>query len=174
MRLPIVVALSLTIFCAPPICAADDTYVKLKRAALWVPDLDRAIVFFRDVLGFRLESQGTLIIEEGSVMFDLFNAEPPLTVRRALFSSSVENNSLFVMESKDAPTYDNGEERPSILVIETHDLPELLARAASLDFKVGESNVTQPASVDGALHETVVVGPGGQSVLIYQIVPEES
>jgi catechol 2,3-dioxygenase-like lactoylglutathione lyase family enzyme len=151
---------------------ADDgkPFVDVKRSALWVPDLDRAIVFYRDVLGFTVVDVGELTPKQDSVLLDLFNTDAERTFRRAMFSSSTDENALFVMETKDAPRYGEAEQRHSVLVIRTRDLDAVVARAAEHGFETGNTNLETPASSGITLRETTVFGPGGQAVLVYQLL----
>jgi len=164
----------LLIFVTVSSLAEEDSapFVKVKRPAIWVPDLDRAILFYRDVLGFTVVSQGELDVKEGSVLLDLFNTDASLQFRRALFSSSTEENALFVMESENAPEYKKGAQRSTALVIQTDDLSAVESRAKELGFMVGNTNFDVSASTGVTFRETTIIGPGGQAALVYELGAE--
>lgn len=136
---------------------------------MWVPDLERAIVFFRDVLGFNLHSKGELVPKRDSVLLDLFNIEAGSNIPRALFSSSKEERVLFVMETDDALQYQTFDKRPSAMVIQTDNLAAVKKRAKAYGFVVGNSNVDANSQSKQQLHETTIIGPGGQAVLVYEL-----
>lgn len=134
---------------------------------MWVSDLDRAIIFYRDVLGFTVDMQGDAEVLEDPVLYGLYNADPSLKIRQALFSSSVEPRGLFVMEAIGAPVIAEGAPRAVSLVIETDDLQAVEARAIANGFALGKSN-DDLVPEDAAFHERVIIGPGGQAVLVFQ------
>lgn len=150
--------------------AAEDpsSFVYIKRPAMWVKDLDRTIVFYRDVLGFTVFTQGKLDLKQDSVLFGLHNVDPSAKVRRAIFSSSVEKHALFVMETEDGPEYAAGEKRLLTLVIRTDDLESVEARAMKHGFAIGNSNVDVSMTNGSEFRETVLFGPSGQAVLVYE------
>jgi len=152
---------------------ANAHYVKLKRAAIWVADLDRAIVFYRDVLGFSLNTVSNIELKDDSVLFDMYNADPSQQIRRALFSSSTEERALFVMETPAAPEYVIDSKRHSSLVLESKDLQAVEARAAKHGFKIGAKNIDALESNGTEFRETVIIGPGGQTVLVYHLSLED-
>lgn len=149
--------------------------VELKRASLWVEDLDQAIRFYRDVLGFALEARGPLNVGDDSALWPLFNLPAGTPVERALFSSATEPRVLFVMAARSAPVSAPTAARSPALVVATQDLDALLDRARSLGFPVqGERSTRERPSLDTPLRpqprlrEQVVLGPGGQPVLVYE------
>ncbi|MEM9495840.1 MAG: VOC family protein [Pseudomonadota bacterium] len=148
--------------------APASSFVHIKRPSLVVPDLDEAVLFYRDVLGFKVDAIGDLDVKAGSVLIDLFNIEPGAPVRRALFSSSTSERALFVMETPGAPAYDDADKRHSIQVVQTKDLAAVVARAREHGFHVGVSNSDTSASSGATFTETAIMGPGGQAVLVYQ------
>lgn len=146
-----------------------DNSSHIKRTSMWVPDLDQATVFFQDVIGLKIESRKTLDLPTDSVLFDVFNADPEQNYRRVLFSSDIEDRVLFVMESRDAPTHAHQDKRQSIMVIRTNDLDGVTQRAEASGFSVGQSNSTVYETVGTVVHETVINGPAGVAVLMYQM-----
>jgi catechol 2,3-dioxygenase-like lactoylglutathione lyase family enzyme len=135
-----------------------------------VTDLDRAIVFYRDVLGFALVQRGPLRLDAGSVLWELFNLPPGTPVERALFSSRKADRVLFVMAAPGAPEALRDAPRSPALVVASDDLEGAIARARALGFAVGKRQQS-PASSDPArqLTEQILIGPGGQPVLVYQL-----
>lgn len=141
----------------------------IKRTSMWVSDLNEAIKFFRDVIGFTIESEKKLSLSPDSVLFEVFNADPAQDYRRVIFSSKTEERILFVMESAEAPTLGSADKRPSILVIRTDDIGALTERARENGFQVGRSNTTIYPNGVGQITETVIIGPNGHAVLAYEI-----
>lgn len=143
--------------------------VQVKRTSMWVPDLDRAVLFFHTVIGFSIDSRKELKLDEDSVLFDLFNVDPKQKIRRALFSSPLQERVLFVMESADAPRYSRKDKRSSILVIRTDDMKGVIERAKTHGFAIGRSNISTAATTGRTFTETTVFGPAGNAVLLYEI-----
>jgi catechol 2,3-dioxygenase-like lactoylglutathione lyase family enzyme len=148
---------------------ALDQSPNVKRTSMWVPDLDRAVLFFHTVIGFSIESRKELKLDENSVLFDLFNVDPKQKIRRVLFSSPLQERVLFVMESADAPRYSREDKRSSILVIRTDDMNGVIERAKTHGFAIGRSNISTAATTGRTFTETTVFGPAGNAVLLYEI-----
>ena len=66
-------------------------------------DLDRSIVFFTDVVGFRLDFAGTLPANGEPFLGSVFNIDASQSIRRALLSTSQEPRGLFLIEHTEAP-----------------------------------------------------------------------
>ena len=144
--------------------------VALKRASLWVSDLDEAIAFYRDVLGFALVQRGPLTPNTDSVLWELFNLPPGTAVERALFSSADADRVLFIMAAPGAPKIKSHTSRSPALVVATSDLDRVTDRALSLGFAVGKHAQSQAGSDPARqLDEQVLIGPEGQPVLVYQL-----
>ncbi len=144
---------------------------ELKRVSIWVSDLDRAIEFYEYVLGFRLAGVGDLDVPDDSVLYNVFNNQPGTEIRRAYFSSDTEERVLFVMASKDAPSYTAEHVRHNAMVIRSQDLEGVLARAVEKGFKIGASQTSLIPGTDTEFKEVVISGPNGHGVLIYQVLP---
>jgi formylglycine-generating enzyme required for sulfatase activity/catechol 2,3-dioxygenase-like lactoylglutathione lyase family enzyme len=144
-----------------------DPRARIKRLAIQVPDIDRAVVFYRDVIGFTIEMQGVIRAGDEPYLHRVFNSDPDTTVRRVLFSTGTEKRGLFVVENKQMSFPDPGEVRVFAAVIEVSDLLEVKKRAASAGFNTLDHQVSQTS--DGkAFAEMIIDGPGGHAVLAFQ------
>lgn len=126
-------------------------------------------MFFRDVIGFEVESRKDLDLDPGSVLFDLFNVDPKADIRRVIFSGPSQQRVLFVMEAEGAPEYKAADKRASILLIRTDDMKGVVARAKAQGFTVGRTNVSTSPTSGSTFTETTIIGPAGNAVLMYQI-----
>lgn len=144
--------------------------VALKRASLWVSDLDRAIAFYRDVLGFSLAQRGPLAPEADSVLWALFNLPPDTAVERALFSSADAQRVLFVMAAEGAPAIARNAKRSPVLVVASDNLAQVIDQARRLGFEIGKGTATTAGGdPTRQLREQILLGPEGQPVLVYQL-----
>ena len=151
----------------PAAAVAPAATARIKRLALQVPDLDRAVVFFRDVIGFQVEREG--VIEAGSepYLHQIFRSDPTRSVRRVLFNTSTEQRGLFVVENPDAAAIPAAGSRPFAAVVEVDSIQAVRTRAISNGFSTVEPHVGLTA--EGVNYaEMIVTGPAGYAVLAFE------
>ena len=144
-----------------------DPRARIKRVALVVPDLDRAKLFFGEVLRFELASEGMLDPATEPYLGKVFALELAGPVRRALYHTSTERRGLFVMELPGMESGGAGTPRTALNVVETSDLAALKTRAEAHGFTTADhqSDRTPEGSF---FSEMLVMGPGGHAFLVYQ------
>lgn len=146
---------------------ADET-PRIKRISLMTSDIDRSIQFFTEVIGFRLDFEGTLPPNGEPFLGAVFNIDASLPLRRALLSTSREPRGLFLIEHPNAPPPDPALPTAVVTVIQVDDLSELMARAER--FGVSTTEMVTDVTPEGATFaEAMVTSPGGHALLLYQI-----
>jgi len=140
---------------------------RIKRLAIQVPDLDRAILFYRDVIGFTVEMTGVIEAGDEPYMHKVFNSDPGKSVRRALFSTSTEKRGLFIVEDTAMPSAKPGIPRRFAAVIEVRDLLAVRDRATAAGFRTEDHQVSRTPS-GKAFAEMIIDGPGGQAILAFE------
>jgi sulfatase modifying factor 1 len=144
-----------------------DDKARIKRLALQVPDLDRAVLFFRDVVGFTVEMEGVIKAGAEPYLHMIFNSDPEKTVRRALFSTATEQRGLFVVENKNLPAYVPGAARAFATVIEVSSILAIKSRAEAAGFHTEQHQVS--TTPDGtSFAEMIITGPGGNAILVFE------
>lgn len=149
-------------------------YVRLKRAVVLVPDIARAIVFYRDVLGFSLEARGEVTQAGDSALFELYDLPASTTLLRARFASSTEAGALVVVQVADSMRSTpppSASPATTTLVVQTTDLAALVERARVHGFASGTRYESAAFATGGRLFEASVYGPGDSPVLVYQLAP---
>lgn len=157
----------------------DDPLARIKRLAIIVPDLDRADLFFTEVLRFRADTKGLLDPSSESYLGVVFPGLPDRPLRRALYHTATEQRGLFVLEvppTGDAVDQDSGQagqvppKKAStgvLTVVESSDLDALQARARAHGFATAFP--VSDVSPEGVVFkEVLVTGPGGHAFLVYQ------
>ena len=79
---------------ATGVAAEEAPYVKIKRPNLVVPDLDAAIHFYGDILGFKFLRASESKVNPESYSYPIFGIDPDKAYRSATFSTSVEERGL--------------------------------------------------------------------------------
>ena len=146
--------------------SSTDPKSRMKRIAVQVPDLDRAIIFFRDVLGFTLTQTGTIEAGAEPYMHYLFNTDPGKAVRRALFNTATEQRGLFIAENSDMTPLKPGEPRSFAAVFEVSDIEGVRQRARRSGFDTIDPEMGK--APDGTpFAEMIITGPGGLAVAVF-------
>ena len=131
-------------------------------------DLDRSIVFFTDVVGFRLDFAGTLPANGEPFLGSVFNIDASQSIRRALLSTSQEPRGLFLIEHYEAPLANPGVPTTVVTVVEVADIQATLNRALKFGAPVSETATdTTPEGL--RFSEAMVTSPGGHAILVYGI-----
>lgn len=140
---------------------------RIKRVALQTPDLDTAIQFFTEVIGFSLDSKGVIEANADPYLGVIFNIDTNRPFNRALLSTSTEQRGLFIFEQPNMRQLSASESRNFALVVETHDLDALKKR--SIDFGIVPAAIISDVSSDGGIfREMLVVSPGGHAILVFE------
>lgn len=131
-------------------------------------DLDQSISFFTEVVGFRLDFEGTLPANGEPFLGPVFNIDTSRPIRRALLSTSTEPRGLFLIEHAEAPLPHAQRPTAVVTVVEVDDLPGTLTRAEAFGSVVSEV-LTDKTPEGRSFREATVTSPGGHTVLVYEI-----
>lgn len=139
----------------------------IKRVALRVPDLDRGIRFFSEVIGFRLDMQFTM--EPGADPYFplVFNVSHDKPIRMALFSTAAEPRGLFLAEFPDMAVPEPDKALDQVMVLEVPDMAAVRKRAHTAGFDTADPQ--EGTAPDGTrFSEMLIIGPGRHRVLVFQ------
>jgi len=151
---------------AAGVAAEEAPYVKIKRPNLVVPDLDAAIHFYGDILGFRFLGAGESKVNPDSYSYPIFGFDKDKPIRGARFSTSTEERGLMITEVKGMEVKVPDHPRAAVLVVETKRIRELEKQLREEGFKI-----IDPIEADGAggpFIEMGVVDPAGHMIVLFQ------
>lgn len=171
MRIALSLAAVLSLLCGPPL-AADDRYVRFKRPNLVVPDMDAAVKFYVDHLGFELagmeESQAN---PESNYAYVAFNFDPEKPVRQATFHSSTEERAFAVTEVKGLAQPIVRSPSLTAMVIETKRFHALREELIDSGYVVTDWRDTRETSgTPSGILEVGVLDPAGHLIVLFQYV----
>ena len=139
----------------------------IKRVALQVPDLERGILFFTDIIGLQLNRAFTMKPGDDPYFPRVFNLEHDRPVRVALLSTSTESRGLFLAELPEMRIPARDEPAVSLIVIEVADLEAVQQRAAEAGYETIDPQFG--SAPDGTRYgEVLIVGPARHHILIFQ------
>ena len=107
---------------------------RIKRISLMTSDLDQSIAFFTEVIGFKLDFEGTLPPNTEPFLGPVFNVDGAKPIRRALLSTASEPRGLFLIEHLQLPLLDKTAPRPVVTVVQVDDLASTLAPSHAVWF----------------------------------------
>jgi catechol 2,3-dioxygenase-like lactoylglutathione lyase family enzyme len=108
--------------------------VRFQRANYLVSDLDRAIPFYADILGFEIDVSKTL--PPTAYAHQLFGIEPGVALRAARLSTPSQTRVMALTEMKGARTKDRALPRHNAIVLEVADVDEIVARSKAIGLEV--------------------------------------
>ncbi|MCG8443575.1 MAG: VOC family protein [Caulobacterales bacterium] len=146
--------------------AARPPQVRLQRANYLVADLDRALSFYRDVLGFKVafvkESAPT------SYSYPVFEIPRDAALRFAVLSAPGQPRVMALTEVRGADLPPLGAPRRAAIVLDTPDVDAVVAGARGLGLTVYEEEAL--VTNDGRTgREVGIVDADGNLVVIYTI-----
>lgn len=144
--------------------------VRFQRANFVVTDLDRALTFYRDVLGLTLD-----FVEDSpdvSYSYDVFEIDRSQPIRFAVLSSPTQVRVLALTELAGAALDPVPAPRRAALVLEVGDVDGVVAGAADVGCHVyrEEELITHDGRVG---REVGIVDHDGNLVVIYRIAPTQ-
>jgi NADPH-dependent curcumin reductase len=136
-----------------------------QRSALVVRDLDRALLLYRDLLGFRLEYLGTDTPDAYS--YELFRIPRHLSTRFATLSSAQQQRTLALIEVPDYQGVSLDSVIPSAIVVQVATLGDVLKAATTLGLQVQTPRTTNapPARTEAGFYDT-----DGHLVVVYELL----
>ncbi len=144
----------------------DARRVRFQRANFVVTDLDRALTFYRDVLGLELD-----FVKDSpdvSYSYEVFEIEPAQPIRFAVLSSPTQVRVLALTELAGAMLEPVPTPRRAAIVLEVEDIDAVVAGAADAACHVyrEEKLITHDGRVG---REVGLVDHDGNLVVIYHI-----
>jgi catechol 2,3-dioxygenase-like lactoylglutathione lyase family enzyme len=151
--------------------AADDANVRFKRYSLLVNDLDRSIVLYRDILGYRMKQ-----IEEvpsSSYVFKVFDIPSTAKARSVMFDGADgSTRALWLCEVKGAPVRPPTTPHVATVVLRVDRIKDVLARAKQAGFKVIDPTDFTNDDGIGAI-EGAIVDSDGHLLVLYELFEGE-
>ena len=152
--------------------AAPERYVRFKRPNLVVPDMDAALKFYVDMLGFKLVSMEESKIDPNNYAYTAFNFDRNKPVRQATLDSSTEARAFAITEVKGLSAGISREPSLTAMVVETKRFRALLEELKTAGYTVTEFRDTSIETGRGIL-EVGVLDPAGHLIVVYQYVGGE-
>ena len=160
--------MAVAVLCIVVASTASAQTSRIKRISLMTPDLDRSIAFFTEVIGFRLDFEGTLPPGGEPFLGPVFKIDAGQPIRRALLSTKTEPRGLFLIEHEAMPQPDHEAVNAVVTVIQVPDLYGTLTAAGV--FGAMHSDVMTDVTPEGlTFGEALIISPGGHAVLVYEI-----
>ena len=151
--------MALAVLCILIASTASSQTPRIKRVSLMTPDLDRSIAFFTEVIGFRLDFEGTLPPGGEPFLGPVFNIDAGQPIRRALLSTETEPRGLFLIEHESMPPPDREAVNAVVPVIQVPDLYGTLTAAGV--FGAMHSDVITDLTPEGlTFGEALITSPG--------------
>lgn len=139
--------------------------VRFQRANFLVADMDRALTFYRDILGFDV-----VFIKDSepdSYSFDVFEISPKQSMRFGVLGTPNQANVMALTEVPDLPPVDNYPRRAAI-VLDVSDIDKVTREARALGLKVfREDHLVTKDGRQG--REFGIVDFDGNLVVVYTI-----
>lgn len=148
----------------------EDRYVRFKRPNLIVPDMDAALKFYVDHLGFKFAyAEESQVNPDTNYAYEAFNFDPTKAIRQATLHSSTEERAFAITEvvGLEAEIIRN----PSLtaMVIETKRFMDLREDLIADGYTVTDYRNTGEDGSPGIL-EMGVLDPAGHLIVVYQYV----
>jgi catechol 2,3-dioxygenase-like lactoylglutathione lyase family enzyme len=146
--------------------AVNEPAVRFQRANFVVSDLDRALAFYRDVLGFTLEHVQDS--PRDSYSYPVFGIDRGASLRFALLSAPGQARVMALTEIRGMALATVPGPRRSAIVLDVGDIDGVVSRsrAAGLQVHPEERLVTHDGRTG---REVGIVDPDGNLVVIYTI-----
>lgn len=144
----------------------DSASVRFQRANFVVTELDRALSFYRDVLGLKLDFVKDS--PEDSYSYDVFEIDKSQTIRFAVLSSATQVRVLALTELPGATLADVLHPRRAAIVLEVADVDGVVAGAKAAGCRVYREDklITHDGRVG---REVGIVDFDGNLTVIYHI-----
>lgn len=148
----------------------EDHYVRIKRPNLVVPDLDAALKFYVDHLGFEFAyAEDSQVNPDTNFAYHAFNFDPTKAIRQATLHTSTEERGFAITEvvGLEAPI----SRTPSLtaMVVETKRFMALRQDLMADGYTVTEFRNSGADGSPGIL-EMGVLDPAGHLIVLFQYV----
>ncbi|MEM7283147.1 MAG: VOC family protein [Pseudomonadota bacterium] len=148
---------------------ADPNYARFQRGNFVVSDLDRALTFYRDVLGFKLDFVKDS--PDDSYSYDVFEIDRSKKIRFAVLSTEDQVRVMALTEIEDTVLAPCPDPRRSAIVVEVGDVDRVVTGADGIGCHVYREEELH--THDGRVgREVGIVDWDGNLTVIYHI-PEK-
>lgn len=148
----------------------EDRYVRFKRPNLIVPDMDAALKFYVDHLGFKFAyAEDSAVNPESNYAYKAFNFDPTKAVRQATLHSSTEERAFALTEVVGLEAEISRTPSLTAMVIETKRFMDLREDLVDDGYTVTDYRNTSENGEPGIL-EMGVLDPAGHLIVVYQYV----
>ena len=153
----------------------EERYVRLKRPNLVVPDMDAALKFYVDHLGFEFAyAEESRINPDSNYAYHAFNFDPTKAVRQATLHSSTEERAFAITEVKGLEADISRTPSLTAMVVETKRFMALRQELIDADYTVTDYRDTSQMNESGmGILEMGVLDPAGHLIVLYQYVGGE-
>lgn len=171
MRITLSLVIALGVLFSPG-AWADERYVRFKRPNLVVPDMEAAVKFYVDHLGFKLAGmEESRANPESNYAYVAFNFDPDKPVRQATFHSSTEERAFAVTEVKGLAQPIVRSPSLTAMVIETKRFHALRKELIEAGYVVTDWRDTRETSGNPlGILEVGVLDPAGHLIVLFQYV----
>lgn len=148
----------------------EDRYVRFKRPNLVVPDMDAALKFYVDHLGFKFAyAEESQVNPETNYAYQAFNFDPTKAIRQATLHSSTEERAFAITEVVGLEADIIRSPSLTAMVIETKRFMDLRADLIADGYTVTDYRNTGEDGSPGIL-EMGVLDPAGHLIVLFQYV----
>lgn len=145
---------------------SDKPAIRFQRANYIVSDLDEALKFYRDVLGFDVEF--TADSKEDSYSYPVFQIDRAAKMRWATLNAPNQQRVMAITEVKGAPLAPVPHPRRAAIVLDIADIDGVVAGAKELGLRVYDEERLE--THDGRIgREVGIVDADDNLVVIYNI-----
>ncbi|MEQ8734721.1 MAG: VOC family protein [Rhodospirillaceae bacterium] len=150
----------------------DERYVRLKRPNLVVPDLDAALKFYVDHLGFTFAyAEDSAINPDTNFAYHAFNFDPTKAIRQATLHTSVEERGFALTEVLGLEAEITRTPSLTAMVVETKRFMALRDDLIAEGYTVTDYRDTSKNNSDGVgILEMGVLDPAGHLIVVYEYV----
>ena len=147
---------------------SDKPAIRFQRANFVVEDIDRALTFYRDVLGFTEEFR--LPHNPDSYSIPVFAIPAGATIGFSVLSAPGQPRVMALTEVKDVPLDPVPRPRRSAIVLETADPDAVMAGARKLGLHVYEEEVLK--THDGRVGREIGIVDFDDNLVVIYLIPK--
>lgn len=168
--------LSVSVFTAASVFAQDaeseDRYIRLQRPNLIVPDMDAALKFYVDHLGFKFAyAEDSATNPETNYAYKAFNFDPTKAIRQATLHTSTQERGFALTEVVGLEAEITRNPSLTAMVLETKRFMALREELIEAGYTVTDYNDTTVGRESGqGIYEMGVLDPAGHLIVLFQYV----
>lgn len=147
---------------------ADKPAIRFQRANYIVRDLDEALKFYRDVLGFDVEF--TADGKENSYSYPVFQIDRAAKMRWATLNTPGQTRVMALTEVKGVTLAPTPDPRRAAIVLDIADIDGVVAGATALGLKVYDEE--QLETHDGRIGREVGILDADENLVVIYHIPD--